>query len=136
MFHRLTKMCAHFKYSRDSILTQIHPIMIFLTPRKSIPKSPEGFPDSFLAYWKINRGIFYGKDFRVLTMTTDLLFQIPETLLHTVSILQGHRDDSHSKPFCTPHLNFLDLKRICTPHSFPLQRKLIHLLIGRGFYFS
>lgn len=60
MFHRLTKICAHFKYSCDSILTQIHPVTILLTPRKSIPKSPEGFPDSFLTHWKTER-YFYEK---------------------------------------------------------------------------
>lgn len=86
MFHGLTKICAHVKYSCGSILTQIHPVMIFLTPRQSIPKCPEGFPNSFLTYWKTDREVLYGKSmhFKVLTTIMNLFIQIPKIFVHTV----------------------------------------------------
>lgn len=49
-----------------------------------------------------------------------------QSSLATVYFLYGHGNDSPSEPFCLSmsHLNFSDLKRICTFHSLPLQRKL------------
>lgn len=135
MFHGLTKICAHVKYSCGSILTQIHPVMIFLTPRQSIPKCPEGFPNSFLTYWKTDREVLYGKSmhFEVLTKSWICLFRFPRHL-SILCFLEEHGNDSQSKLFCwyMSSLNFSDMKRIWTPHSSPLQ--IGSHQIGRVFF--
>lgn len=47
---KLASACGGIIYFLSYVPYMYVAIMIFLTPRKSIPKSPEGFPDSFLAY--------------------------------------------------------------------------------------
>jgi len=47
---RLTEVCAHFKGTHRSFLTQAHPGLILSTLWQSIPECLEDFPDCFLTH--------------------------------------------------------------------------------------
>lgn len=47
---RLTEVCAHFKGTHRSFLTQVHPGVVFFTLWQSIPECLEDFPDCFLTH--------------------------------------------------------------------------------------